>query len=186
MFAKRQTIAIIECRRTVSRPRNTRMTNWTTIYDRWHQPMQRMAANYLQNSFYAEDIVQDVFLALLKKNISPLFMEHAEAYLRTAVYHRCISHLRKKKIILGIDKWAAGQLHDNTTEHSILYRELQQQHFTAIHQLPTREKEIYLLSHFGGYKKEELALLFGNSAKTVKKQLQVSKKKVRRVLALRA
>lgn len=162
------------------------MTNWTDIYNRWRIPMQRIAFCYVKNVFTAEDIVQDIFLHLLEKHISPQFLDHAEVYLRAAVYKRCISHFRKKKTMLRVDESVVEQMGVNITEQIILYRELQQQHFTAIHQLPTREKEIYLLSYIGGYKKEEIALLFGSSAKTIKKQLQVSRRKLREALVLRA
>lgn len=150
------------------------MTNWTDIYNRWHLPMQRIATSYLQDAFFAQDIVHDIFLRLLEKQLSPKFMEHAEAYLRTAVYHRCISLLRKKKETISIDTFIS-----NTTEETIYFRELTILHNQAIQSLPLREKEVYILSHIAGYKKEELALLFGSSAKTVKKQLQVSRKRVR-------
>lgn len=155
------------------------MTNWTEIYNRWHLPMQRIATNYLQDAFFAEDIVHDIFLRLLEKKISPQFMDHAEAYLRTAVYHRCISLLRKKKQVSSIDTFIS-----NTTEETVHFRELTALHNHAIQNLPLREKEVYILSYIGGYKKEELAVLFGSSAKTVKKQLQVSRKKVRDQLVL--
>lgn len=139
--------------------------------------MQQLAERYLQNNLFAEDIVQDIFLRLLEKNMSPTFMDYAEAYLRTAVYHRCISLLRKKKIAASIDEWAA-----NTTEELIHYRELKVLHFQAIQTLPLREKEVYILSHIGGYKREQLALFIGTSPKTIKKQLQLSNKKVRGLL----
>ena len=155
------------------------MTTWKTIYERWYDPMHKLALRYLQNNLFAEDIVQDIFLRLLEKKLSPQFMEYAEAYLRTAVYHRCISLLRKKKQLPCIDEWAS-----NTTEETIFFRELTLLHSQAIQSLPLREKEVYILSHIGGYKKETLATLFGSSAKTVKKQLQVSRKKVREQLVL--
>ena len=154
------------------------MTTWTTIYNRWHIPMQQLAERYLQNNFFAEDIVHDIFLRLLENQLSPKFMEHAEAYLRTSVYHRCITLLHKKKQLSSIDEMSA-----NTTEEIIYYRELKTLHFQAIQSLPIRQKEIYILKHIGGYKKEELATLFGTSPKTIKKQLQTSNEKVRSVIA---
>lgn len=153
------------------------MTNWTEIYDRWQKPMHQLALRYLQNNLFAEDIVQDIFLRLLEKNISPQFMDHAEAYLRTAVYHRCMTLLRRNKMMVSIDEWAA-----NTTEQMVHYRELRTLHFQAIQSLPRKQKEIYILKYIGGYKKEEMASLLGTSPKTIKKQLQTSNQKVRTAL----
>nr|WP_294994222.1 sigma-70 family RNA polymerase sigma factor [uncultured Sediminibacterium sp.] len=156
------------------------MTNWTNIYNLHYASMYKLACHYLKDNQLAEDIVQDVFLTLLRKNISPSFMDHASAYLKTAVYHKCMSYFRKQKHRLSIDEWYANNYLDrNNTEEQLHFRELTILHNQAIQSLPLREKEVYILSHIAGYKKEELALLLGTSAKTVKKQLQVSRKRVR-------
>lgn len=158
------------------------MTNWTEIFNRWKQPLQRLAYRYLHDHQLAEDIVQDIFLCLLEQKLLPQFMQDADTYLRASVFKRCMSCIRKKKTQISIDNWIQDQLTTNTTEEQLRYRELTQQYLKAIHQLPQREKEIYLLAHFGGYRKEKLSRHLNKSAKTIKKQLQVSNKKIRTAL----
>lgn len=163
------------------------MTNWTTLYNQWQLPLQRMAHRYVHNHQLAEDIVHDVFLCLLEKNMAPTFMHHAEAYLRRAVYHRCMSHFRKKALQQSIDEWATFESGVNTTEQQILYRELKTLHHQLMQALPRSEKEVYLLRSIEGFSRDEMAIALGRSAKTIKKQLQVSNKKMRQaVLALSA
>lgn len=165
------------------------MTSWANIYLRFHFPMQSFAQNLLKDKADAQDIVHDIFLHLLETKISPFFIENVEAYLRVAVYNRCISYNRnrKSKTSYFISKCAEKQGAPCTTEEDVLFRELLWQHSKTIHQLPSCEKEIYIINHFFGCKKMSMSILLGKSPKTIKKQLQVSKRKVRTALiALRA
>lgn len=158
------------------------MTNWTDLYTTWQLPLQKLAFRYVKDVQLAEDIVQDIFQHMLEKKTAPTFMDHAEAYLKTAVYHKCISYLRKKTMQRSMEEWIYTSAPSNFTEQQVLYRELHNLHFKALNALPVKQKQVYLLSHLEGYDRNELSFLLGSSSNTVKNQLQLSRQSVRAVL----
>jgi RNA polymerase sigma-70 factor (ECF subfamily) len=161
-------------------------TNWTNIYRQWYRLMHRIAMSYIKDRFHAEDIVHDIFLKLLEKKLDPTFIDHAEVYLRAAVYHSCMSYIRRKKLTPVMESIPDSES-NHCTEQQFLFRELQKHHREAILQLPRREKEVYILCQFGGYPKQALAKALGSSVRTIKNQHQLSSKKIREALkALRA
>lgn len=151
------------------------MTNWTIFYQNWHRPMLRYAQQLLKDSHRAEDLVHDLFLHLLEKGITPAFIHNAEAYLKRAVYLRCIRTLTAKKTTaLTVDT-----LSTHETENRVYFRELENLHLKAVKSLPEQQKNVYILHYFAGYNKSEMALMLHASPKTIKKQLQTSRQKVR-------
>ncbi|MFN3665340.1 MAG: RNA polymerase sigma factor [Sediminibacterium sp.] len=159
------------------------MTNWSDIYILYHEKLIRHAIGYIKDKQSAEDVVQDIFLRLLQKNLSPLFMDHAEKYLKTAVYRECMSYFRRKVLQQSKNEW-----HDtyavsaNYTEEHFNYRELHALHIKAIKALPQKEKEVYILRNIQGLTKREAASILGKSSLTVKDQYEHSCQKVRKLL----
>ncbi|WP_438944833.1 RNA polymerase sigma factor [Sediminibacterium sp.] len=161
------------------------MPSWSSIYNKYHTGLLRQALRYLHDRPLVEDMVHDIFLSLLEKNTAPIFMEKTEAYLSTAVYRKCISHYRSKKKVMAIDEWDKHYYPaTNHTEEQVLYRELKRQYRKAINALSPKEKQVYMLTHHGGYKTNALASLLDKSVLTIKKQSRLSAKKVRTALLL--
>lgn len=145
--------------------------------------MLREACCILHDNQLAEDVVQDLFLTLLEKNILPIFMADSKKYLLKSVRNRCISQLRKKVCSLSIDEWHdSNAVSANYTEEHFNYRELHALHIKAIKALPQKEKEVYILRNIQGLTKRETASILGKSSLTVKDQYEHSCQKVRKLL----
>jgi DNA-directed RNA polymerase specialized sigma24 family protein len=74
--------------RLVARVRTGDVAAFALLYERWYEPMRRLAATYVRSE--AQDIVQDVFLALWRGRASLRVRETLGAYLLAAVRHRAI------------------------------------------------------------------------------------------------
>jgi len=64
------------------------------LYDRYGASLYRYAAMVLADPAGAADVVQTVFVSLLKRRASP---EFDERYLRRATRNECFSTLRKRR-----------------------------------------------------------------------------------------
>ena len=63
----------------------------------FYQPLCRFASRFLKDEVDCEDLVQDVFVKMLDKDLSFEDEQHARHYLYMTVYHDCISWLRKRE-----------------------------------------------------------------------------------------
>jgi RNA polymerase sigma-70 factor, ECF subfamily len=108
----------------------------------------------------AEDVLQDVFLKLLRDEASLLSPRQWGAYLRVMASHAAIDRLRKRKshLVEGLDSVmefadeskpsARAQL-----EHQRLAGQLRH----AIAQLPQREAQVFALRHLEEFSYDEIA-----------------------------
>ena len=67
------------------------------LFDAYADDLYRFAVSYVGSWQEAEDIVQEVFLKLLSKNIL-LRSSHEKAYLFTVTANMCKDHLRAGKV----------------------------------------------------------------------------------------
>ncbi len=135
----------------------------------------RYAVSYLQDSHWAEDVVQDTFVKFWEQKKELSHSAEAKFYLITAVRNNCITALRKQSN-RGI------QLTDNTPEPSpepfITNRqaieddnEQKQKIADALNQLPPKCKEVFLMVKLHGMSYKQAAESLEISIKTVENQM---------------
>ena len=68
------------------------------IYGKYRNSFIRYAGKVLSDEFYAEDVVQDVFIGLFQQ--TNYFVSEAAAlkYIYAAIYNRCIDLVRHRQI----------------------------------------------------------------------------------------
>jgi len=117
----------------------------------------------------AEEIVQDIIFKLWQQKELLESIKSLKAYLFRSVHNRCLNfikhELHKEKYI---DK-AWGELKKIELENfeDMQNRELEEKLNNAIHALPERCREVFLLSRFEGKKNKEISEQLGISVKAV-------------------
>ena len=140
----------------------------------------------------SEDLVQDVFVAVWMKRDNLDFNEKMGPYLRRAVHHACLQHLRHQKIE---GKYSALIQAKLTEAELISYsqtavdadpvevNEIASLYHQTLHQLPDQTREIFLLSREKGMKYSEIAIQMGLSVKSVEyhisKTLEILRKSLK-------
>jgi RNA polymerase sigma-70 factor, ECF subfamily len=121
----------------------------------------------------AEELVQDVFFKLWTKRESLAEIDALKTYLYRAARNTALNHLRRLKLEQAHEEREAAKGEPATiesTDDSATASELTEAVNAAINRLPTRCREIFLMSREGGLTYGEIAAELGISIKTVETQ----------------
>ncbi|MCR5077083.1 MAG: sigma-70 family RNA polymerase sigma factor [Prevotella sp.] len=136
------------------------------LFKFYYRPLCLYALHYLKGGIdQAEDIVQDCFVRMWEHQ-----PRNPKAFLYAAVRNACIDRLRKANPFLTDVEPAdlVGTISDEEAqERSVDEAEL----WTAIDSLPSRCREIFLMSKRDGMRYREIAEELGLSEKTVEHQI---------------
>lgn len=146
------------------------------VYKEYAPLLMRFATKFV-SSFYAEDIVHDVFLKLWDRQVFLLPDAEIKKVLYVAVRNACIDQLRKvsqeqdyvdrRAIQLKLDELDFYEASDELFMRKDLLDLLQKK----IDELPERSREIFRMSYFEGLKAAEIAERLDLSVRTVENQL---------------
>ena len=143
-----------------------------SLFEAHYTPLVRTAFRFLNNEPAAEDLVQQIFCTLWE-NRSQLQIESYEAYLRRAVYNRCISTIQNRKATtfadIEEDSFTVASYH--TTDGDLLAKETKTKIDAAINSLPAACRAIFILSRFESLSNKEIAQELNLSIKTVENQM---------------
>jgi RNA polymerase sigma-70 factor (ECF subfamily) len=91
---------------------------WESLYLAFHEPLWRYAFGYVRSSAEAEEIVQDVFMALWRDRAEWDVSTSVRAWLYGATRNHALNHLRHERIVARLSDAAATEGGDRTTaEH---------------------------------------------------------------------
>lgn len=151
------------------------------IYSRYWKTMYSAAFKRLKSKELSEEIVQELFTTLWVKRHSLNINNGVAPYLYTAVSHAVIDHYRKE-MVREKYKQAFKVIHfadsDNSTEETILLRDLNETIESEISQLPDKCRSVYELSRKEYKTNKEIALHLGISEKTVENHLTKALKRL--------
>ena len=142
------------------------------LYDRHGAGLYRYASMVLADPAGAADVIQIVFVALLRRRSAP---EFDERYLRRAVRNECFSALRKRQrdvlagalpLLEAVD--AAG---DRPDERLAIEQ--------ALRELPPDQREVVHLKVFEGMTFQEIADLTDESINTIASRYRYAIEKLR-------
>ena len=124
----------------------------------------------------AEDVVQDVFVELWKRQESMEIGEQIQAFLYRAVYTRALNVIKHRGVKqkyssaveeLNQERTAFYHPDNNEVIQRIENRELRNEIREAINELPDKCKEVFKLSYLHDMKNKETADILGISLRTV-------------------
>jgi|SRR5690242_14080693 len=147
------------------------------MYREHHTMVFRTAHRITGNAADAEDVLQTVFLRMVRRDDSAEVIEHPENYLRRAAVHAALDLVRTRRsgADIELDRLPAsgGSRPDDGDLREVLRRELSE--------LPARSAEVFTLRFFEGLTNPEIADALGISSITV----AVTLHRTRRILQKR-
>lgn len=135
------------------------------LYREHRLALVRLAVLLLGEQSPAEDVVQDVFAGMWRRQVLP---SAASGYLRRAVVNRCRSHVRRTMLARR-----TAQLRDPATAGPGEVAEFAEEHrevLAALDSLPRRQREVLVLRYFGDLSVADVASTLGIHEGTVKSQ----------------
>ncbi|MDR2951286.1 MAG: RNA polymerase sigma-70 factor [Prevotella sp.] len=142
-----------------------------------YAPMLLRFAEKFVSSFFAEDIVHDVFLKLWDKQIFLLPDNEIKNILYAAVRNACIDHIRRIKLEQKLSDQRTLQLKLDeldfleTSENLFMRKDMMEYIMKVVNELPEKKREIFRLSYIEGLKAAEIAEQLNLSVRTVENQL---------------
>lgn len=160
-------------------------TSIETAFRTYYIRLREFVAGYVNSDEVAADLVQDLFVNLWERYDAGDLPLLTSAYLYTAARNRALKHLRHRKVV---SRWAKqarleperrGPRADDglrTNELAIAIRE-------AIDRLPSRRRQVFLLSREEGLSYAMIAETLDISIKTVETQMWRALRSLRKSLA---
>jgi len=154
---------------------------FTAIYKRYWKKLLHFAVQKTGDFMEAENLVQDVFVALWNRRESLDVRGSFAAYLTISVKYRVINWLDRQRSIslYGEDNTLAFDPLDNATQEALDASHLRDQLEKLVNELPAQAQLIFRLSHDKGYSHREIAEELDMTEKAVNAHLVRSRKNLR-------
>jgi RNA polymerase sigma factor (sigma-70 family) len=136
------------------------------LYQRYSESVYRTALRVTGNPADAEDVLQSVFLRMMRGGVAPDPKGSPEQYLRRAATNASIDLIRRKNWLAEISIDEARE--HGTRESTALLRERLRR---ALAKLPAEDAELFVLCYLEGYSYDELAAQFQLERGTVASRL---------------
>lgn len=146
---------------------------FTSVYNEYYFRVYEFASKFLPTSEDAEDITADSFTKLWQKRTEFDSLDHIRAFLFTAAKNACLNFLQHARVK---DTKHVEILHSlKTSSRDSLYledirAELMQLVYAEVEKMPSKMKQIFLLSYKEGLKPAEIAERLNISVQTVSNQ----------------
>ncbi len=148
------------------------------IFMHYYSGLVVYADRIVKNLEISEDIVQSIFLRFWEGR-EEIEIRSIRNYLLQSVKNRCIDHLRSLEIRNRYANRTLGQNLHEAGEDFFVKSELQQMVETSLDKLPSRCREIFIMSRFENLKMAEIADKLNLSKRTVETQISKALKILR-------
>ena len=150
------------------------MEQFWELYELVYKDMYRLAYYYLGNAQDAEDVVGETVIKAYEKFASLRKKEAFKSWIFTILVNQCKNFLRKKTV-KGTSELVEEPSFEPSMEDITVVKDL-------LSVLSDEEKQIVVLSVFGGYKGEEIAKALHIKHGTVRTKYRRALKKMERHL----
>lgn len=149
------------------------------LYDRYARPSYALARRVTGDPTFAEEVVQEVFLAVWRQ---PERFQASRggfaSWLLAAVHHKAVDAVRREEAVRrralalqavgGLD---ASDAPNNRTEDAVEEKLRGERVRRALRELPETQREALTLAYYGGYTQREIASLTSTPLGTVKTRM---------------
>jgi RNA polymerase sigma-70 factor (family 1) len=150
------------------------------IYDHYRPIVFTTAIRLIDETWTAEEVVQDTFLQVWLKRQTLNEIENFSGWLYTIAtnltYNALVKRERERKNESNVAPPANDPL---TPAESLLHKEYDKILEEAVNRLPPKQKQTYILLKREGKKRDEAALELGVSPETVKWNLEQAMRSIR-------
>jgi RNA polymerase sigma factor (sigma-70 family) len=159
------------------------------LYDRYSRPAYSLARRICVDELLAEDVVQEVFLAVWRDPSKYVADRGAfSSWLLTLVHHKAVDAVRRE----GVHRRRQVAMDDETTDRlapqtpgadvaaigAVVAGDVR----SALRDLPTEQRTAMMLAYYGGYTQREVAALVGVPLGTVKSRMFAAAGRLRAAL----
>jgi RNA polymerase sigma-70 factor (ECF subfamily) len=154
------------------------------LFEAHHERVFRVARRITGSAEDAEDVLQTVFLRIVRREEQPLRADDAANYLHRAATNASLDLLRRRKAARSESIEDAERLRDHEPGPDVVQEgtELRDRLRALLAELNPRAAEIFVLRYFDGYGNREIARLLNTSWSTIAVTLHRTRAKLRKDL----
>lgn len=164
--------------------RNENITQYKQMFKKYYKQLVYFSYRYVKDVQVAEDIIQDIFVNVWNKRDTLDFSLNFKSYLFSAVRNHSLMHINKAKKVELVDLKFVVEKSDNNPDVLMESKELEKSLKKIISELPSKRREVFLLSRFDKLTYAEIAATLNISIKTVETQMSRSLKHIRKSLKI--
>ena len=157
------------------------------LYQRYGGACFALSKRILDDAQLAEDVVQQVFLALWKGNGYDPARGAVSTWLLSITHHKSVDSLRKegnRRKRLASEQALMGLASSTPGPDDEAWLQMRAERTRdALRQLPPEQREVLLLAYYGGYTQREIADLTGLALGTVKSRTLAAMRRLREHLS---
>ena len=159
------------------------LSAYETLFKKYYKELYRFAFNYLRDAAPSEEMAQEVFLYVWEKREQIEIKTTLKTYLYSAIKNKCLNYIKyevPRKNELEETHLALMVTHqpEKSGDPEVMRKYISE----AIDQLPTKCRQIFVLSRNAGLTYDEIAEEMEISVKTVENQMSIALKKLRESL----
>lgn len=155
------------------------------LYELYKTQVYNTILGYVQNTTIAEEITQEVFLQVYQKAGSFQGKSKVSTWLYRIATNHALNHINKQKRRPTSDTEVTEEMLSTFNHPGIAIEQQENARylFTAIEQLPDKQKTAFILSYIEELPRQEVADIMETTLKAVEGLLQRAKTKLRNELA---
>lgn len=167
--------------RWVERIRQGDTAGFDALVRAYYTSLFDFARSYTRSATAAEDLVQDVLLAVWERRAAWQPKGSARAYLFRAVRNRALNYVRDRAVRQSgdVEPDALPTEQHASPEGAFHYGELLRDYRAAVEELPERRRLVFRLSRLYGLTYQEIADVLDVSINTIRTQMSAALKHVR-------
>ncbi len=153
------------------------------LYDRYVDRLYYTAIRYVDDSFYVENILQDVFLKVFTRleSFDPSKASFT-TWINTITIRECLNHLRKNNLHFEALDNHANELADNIDP--LLLQMEAEEILGLILRIPQKYRTIFNLYEIDGYSHNEISQMLSINTSTSRSYLTRAKKLIQQEISL--
>ncbi len=147
------------------------------LFRKFRPGLVAFATSIIGKSNDAEEIVHDVFIAIWNQSDGHLEEGGIKSYLFTSVKNRCLNFIKKAKLEFS-DLAEENTVFDSAVniQNKLEAKEAEQRIHILIDMLPTKCRQIFLMSRMYELSYKEIAQVLDITPKTVENQISIALK----------
>ncbi|MEJ2905197.1 RNA polymerase sigma-70 factor [Pedobacter panaciterrae] len=159
-------------------------TAYELIFKKYYKVLSTKAYFMLEDDMEAEDLVQNLFIAIWQKKLFLSINTSIKAYLLRSVHNRCLTVLRDKKVSeRKLNAYTEEQSWQGEEDQETNQENDYQGKFDLIfEQLPTQRQKAFKLVYLEDKKYKEAAEEMGLSVNSIKTHLKLAVKALQKKL----
>jgi RNA polymerase sigma-70 factor (ECF subfamily) len=149
----------------------------------YQQRVARLAYRLLGRASDVDDVVQEVFLVVLRK--CGRFRNDCSiwTWLTTITLNQCRSRQRRLSLFRGIRRRLTPKESESPADRHAIQDETYRRVRAAVDGLPSRDREVIVLHYLEGHQTAQIAKMLGAAVNTIEVRLHRARQKLKGVLA---